>query len=87
MPADESVDDFVIGCPGIYTLDCYCNAKSRHHAYDEFPHQFTHELGSTCRRLARKRGWLIDYKRNIFLCPKCNPKSRRYIAEGTPPCP
>ena len=66
------------GCPGIYTLDCYCDQKSPHHAYNEFPHQFLDEMGSKCRATARRCGWFLDFKNSKFLCPKCNPKSRKF---------
>lgn len=68
-----------IGCPGIYTLDCYCDQKSKYHSWNEFPHHFIDELGSRCRAMARRKGWLLDYRRNRFLCPKCNPNSPKYI--------
>lgn len=70
------------GCPGIYTLDCYCMRPSRNHAYNEFPHEYVHELGSKARQWARRDGWHLDYRRNIFLCPKCNPRSPKFIAES-----
>lgn len=52
-------------CPDLYT----------------FPHTYTNELGSKCRAAARKNGWLIDYKNEKFLCPKCNPKSKKYMSK------
>lgn len=63
------------GCPGCYTLDCYCDRKSGAHCYGEFPHQFTAETGTSCRKQARKKGWRLDYRNDVFLCPKCNPRS------------
>lgn len=71
-----------VGCPGIYTLDCYCDREADYHSWDEFPHGYTDERGSACRAIARREGWKLDYKKNIFLCPKCNPRSRRYIRNG-----
>ncbi len=55
---------------GCYTLDLYCDEESPDHVYDEFPHQYTHEFGSTCRRKARKDGWHIS--KDLQLCPKCS---------------
>lgn len=57
---------------GCYTLDLYCDAQNKAHAYGEFPHQFHHERGSVCRRQARKWGWTIGKDRD--LCPKCSGK-------------
>lgn len=73
-----------IGCPGIYVLDCYCDhghspETDPRHNWDEFPHQYTDEFGSKCRAMARKDGWLLDERNQNFLCPKCNPRSPRYI--------
>ncbi len=58
---------------GAYTLDLYCDKKNSEHAYDEFPHIYVHEFGSTCRRFARKAGWLLG-KNGIAICPKCSDK-------------
>jgi hypothetical protein len=69
------------GCPGIYTLDCYCDRGDwsvKPHVWAEFPHQYTAELGTTCRKAARKDGWRLDYRNDLFLCPKCNPYSKKY---------
>ena len=46
---------------GYYTLDLYCDDCGR-------KDQFTHELGSACRRIARKVGWVIGAK---DVCPVC----------------
>lgn len=65
----------IVGC---YTLDLYCdNAKPQDgiHEWNEFPHQFFDEFGSTCRSNARKAGWLLSEKR--ALCPKCSGKKRK----------
>jgi hypothetical protein len=69
-----------MGCPGCYSLDCYCDnpGDDPRHEWDEFPHQWTDEFGSRCRAKARKAGWLIDERKHKFLCPKCNPKSKHY---------
>ncbi len=57
---------------GGYALDLYCeneNDSKYTHQYNEFPHRYAYELGSTCRRMARKDGWLLS--RNRAICPKC----------------
>lgn len=71
----EDINCVGIGCPGIYTLDCYCDVKNDKHGWREFPHQYLDELGARCRAMARKDGWLLDFKRQKFLCPKCNPNN------------
>ncbi len=62
---------------GCYTLDLYCenyDPKNRGvHDWNEFPHQFTNELGSVCRAKARKEGWIIK-KDGTAICPKCSGK-------------
>lgn len=58
---------------GCYILHLYCdNKEATDHIYDEFPHEYTHELGCTCRETARKRGWIITKDKQI--CPKCSGK-------------
>ena len=58
---------------GCYTLDLYCSKFKQHdtiHVWNEFPHQYTDEFGSACRKAARLDGWV--FKRNgVVLCPKC----------------
>lgn len=60
---------------GCYTLHLYCDnydpCNLGKHSFDEFPHEFTHELGSTCRRIAKERGWKVNYTTGSALCPKC----------------
>lgn len=67
----------IVGC---YALDLYCeNYKSENdniHEFNEFPHIYTHEKGSTCRKLARKDGWIIKEKENRAICPKCVKKKK-----------
>lgn len=70
------------GCPGIYTLDCYCDQVSPHHTFNEFPHEYTDELGARARAWARRDGWYLNWRTNRFLCPKCNPRSPKFIAES-----
>lgn len=60
---------------GCYTLQLYCTFRTGQcpdppHEYNEFPHEFNHELGSTCRRLARKAGWILRQDGEA-ICPKC----------------
>lgn len=61
---------------GAYILDLYCDAKDwneKPHTWKEFPHEFTGEYGTRCRREARRAGWVL--KRNgEALCPKCSGK-------------
>jgi len=59
---------------GCYTLDLYCDAENSNHAFDEFPHQFIDQKGSSCRRMARRRGWV--FKRDgTTICPRCSGKA------------
>ncbi len=62
---------------GCYSLDLYCDNAGTFpdgiHAFDEFPHQFTHELGSVCRARAKAAGWLFQ-RDGKTLCPKCSGK-------------
>lgn len=63
---------------GCYLLDLYCDNYDetvlgcKGHKFDEFPHQFTDEIGSRCRTMARKKGWRVNYKTGAATCPKCN---------------
>jgi hypothetical protein len=63
----------IVGC---YSLDLYCDAERAYpdgiHEFREFPHTFTAELGSVCRKRARKSGWKLDLKNFEAYCPKCN---------------
>ena len=72
----------IVGC---YTLDLYCDRFSvspgevtdeHGHWYNEFPHQFTAELGSECRAKAKQRGWKLNLKDGTALCPKCSGKRK-----------
>jgi hypothetical protein len=62
---------------GIYGLDLYCDNRPNNlaapdgiHRYNEFPHQFTAELGSDCRAQAREAGWRLKPDGRA-MCPKC----------------
>jgi hypothetical protein len=59
---------------GGYTLDLYCDRKNDRHKYDEFPHIYVDEFGSTCRRKAREDGWILK-KDGAAICPKCSGKT------------
>lgn len=71
---------------GCYSLDLYCDkAKSGEfgtssddagHAFQEFPHQYTDELGSVCRSKARADGWIINLTEGTAICPKCSGKAK-----------
>jgi hypothetical protein len=64
---------------GCYVLDLYCdNQGDPRHKFQEFPHQYTSEHGVECRKDAKLAGWIIRQDGST-LCPKCNPKSPRYI--------
>lgn len=78
---------------GCYSLHLYCDERKDNlpgrdddgvHVWDEFPHQFTDELGSVCRADARRAGWIIR-KDGTCVCPKCNTKSTHYVPRTTPP--
>lgn len=69
---------------GGYALDLYCDSPkpwtasktnslidAYGHRYNEFPHQYTAELGSQCRADAKKDGWKFTRDGRV-LCPKCN---------------
>lgn len=76
-----------IGWAEGYTLDLYCGniptdtivkyqarkIKPGEHYHQEFPHSYTGELGSTCRREARESGWKFSDKsgRRVAVCPRC----------------
>jgi hypothetical protein len=57
-----------------YLLDLYCDAENEEHEFNEFPHQFFHEFGATCRANARKSGWHLSKDGEHDLCPKCSGK-------------
>ena len=45
------------------------------HKWQEFPHQYTHELGSVCKARAREAGWQIN-KDGTDRCPKCTRREK-----------
>lgn len=80
----------IVGC---YHLQLYCenyNGEDGTHAWREFPHEYTHELGSTCRANARKDGWKLSD--NKAYCPKCvklgavKPKEGKQFSTGDVSC-
>ncbi len=59
---------------GCYTLDLYCDvtkdeAYQGQHFQESFT-QFTHELGTHCRMLARQAGWQFGAGHEVTKCPK-----------------
>ena len=60
---------------GCYSLDLYCDFENEAHEYQEFPHQYTNEFGSKCRRNAKKAGWILK-RDGGAICPKCRKKPR-----------
>lgn len=67
-----------------YTLDLYCDNDSDHHRHNEFPHTYTDEHGSVCRKNARKEGWIIGRGNGKDYCPKCAKFMREQMkAEAT----
>ena len=71
---------------GCYALDLYCDNSGPwpdgRHKYNEFPHQYTDELGSRCRQAARRDGWLLTRDGKAY-CPKCSKKMRAELGEKT----
>ena len=55
---------------GCYVLDLYCDNKDGNHLGMEFPVQYTHELGATCRKMAKDDGWSI--RKTVDVCPRCS---------------
>jgi hypothetical protein len=77
---------------GGYDLHLYCDndperpwAPGDLHHYGEFPHQNfgSFEHGWQARAMARRLGWFLDLRRGRALCPKCNPKSKFYVAPSS----
>jgi len=68
---------------GCYSLHLYCDnydyasVTRGGHEFEEFPHEFTAELGSTCRADARKLGWKFNIRKGEATCPKCNAAKRK----------
>lgn len=57
---------------GGYTLDLYCDNPDCEHKPHRGPAaEYTHELGSVCRRLAKKDGWKLNHRQGIATCPHC----------------
>jgi hypothetical protein len=60
---------------GGYTLDLYCEnyldqGLDGLHEFNEFPKQYVNELGITCRKRAKKDGWVLHRDGRAY-CPKC----------------
>jgi len=64
---------------GGYTLHLYCDIDNTEHAYNEFPDEYVHELGSVCRSMARHNGWILK-RDNTAICPKCSMKVIRVVS-------
>jgi hypothetical protein len=54
---------------GCYSLDLYCDVQAPH-PYKTFPVTYTAEHGSTCRRGARRDGWILK-RDGRSICPSC----------------
>jgi len=63
---------------GCYSLHLYCDHENPEHQWDEFPHEYTHEQGSTCRKLARENGWVI-HRDGTATCPKCSDRLNKFL--------
>ncbi len=61
---------------GCYSLHLYCKYDNPEHEWSEFPHEFTDELGSTCRKNARSLGWKLDAD-GTATCPKCSKRLKK----------
>lgn len=62
------------------SLDLYCDSKRRVHPWHAFPDQYTDIANvAACRKQAKKAGWKLTPDGD--LCPRCNPKSPRYVKE------
>jgi len=63
----------IVGC---YTLDLYCDVTDGERwpgEHFQASHmQFTHELGTHCRMLARRAGWQFGAGHELTRCPKHN---------------
>ena len=71
----------IVGC---YSLHLYCDNMTptggqfydiAGHRHDEFPHEFTNETRQGCFAQARARGWILNYRTDKSLCPKCSKKA------------
>ena len=59
---------------GGYVLDIYCDNEDCPHGSYWWPRHYTGEFGSTCRKRARRDGWLLNAGRT--LCPNCKKAAR-----------
>jgi len=54
-----------------YSMDLYCRHwENIKHPYNYFPHQFTGETLSECKKQAIKKGWIF-HKDGEVTCPLC----------------
>src|ERR1035437_10194182 len=61
---------------GCYTLNLYCDYKAHVPKFNEFPREYTDELGVRCRKAAKRAGWILSFD-GTATCPKCAPSLRR----------
>ncbi len=59
---------------GQYILHLHCDMPNLKHTQDEFPYRFTGVTDGECRRDARLKGWKLNTKTGIAICPKCRPR-------------
>ena len=64
------------GCPGCYTLNCYCDHENPDHRWNEFPHQYTGQTEGQCKKQARSQGWRF-HSDGTATCPKCMKRKKR----------
>lgn len=64
-------------CPGVYTLDLYCDHESDEHRFREFPQGIVeYQTGAQARAAARRAGWKL-HKDGTATCPKCVARLKR----------
>jgi hypothetical protein len=73
---------------GAYTLDLYCENNNINsngiddgkHVYGkDYPRQIVAEHGKTCRKIARREGWLLCRDGRTY-CPACSGKKKSACA-------
>lgn len=69
---------------GGYTLELYCDGEGCPRQrpavcggnYSPLG-EFSAETGEACRRAARRRGWRLDLRAGVAVCPECVKAGRR----------
>ena len=64
---------------GSYVLDLYCNNRNIRdgeitdgvHTCLDFPDTYIGKNYNECVKEARSKGWIINSKEDIAICPKC----------------